>query len=132
VGRGRATRWNVSTASKNCAAVVLARMSDHRRSHRGDVVVGRPLERRLGQPELEVQPGFEQIQGMGWTAETRDPARLRGPAEVRWHSDAAARSRPDSHQVAITQDAQRLVHHRRADAEPVHELGSAAKVSPDL
>ena len=102
---------------------------DHRRPHRGDVVAGRPLERRLGQPELEIQPGFEQVQGVrGGRLKPqiqRPHTDLRGRAG---DGDPAARSRPNRHQIAITQDAQRLVHHRRADAEPVHDLRAAPEV----
>ena len=124
--------WNASTESKYCVASVAGPHRDHRRPHRGDVVAGRPFERRLGQAELEIQPGFEQVQGMRGGRLKRQIQRsnpdLRGRAG---HRDPAAWSWPDRHQVAVTQDAQRLVHHRRADAEPVHDLRAAPQVSPD-
>ena len=126
------TPWNASTASKNCVASVAGPHGDHRRPHRGDVVAGRPFERRLGQAELEIQPGFEQVQGVRGGGLKREIQRANPDLRRRaGHRDPAARSRPDRHQVAITQDAQRLVHHRRADAEPVHDLRAAPQVSPD-
>jgi hypothetical protein len=86
----------------------------------------------LGHAELEVQPRFEQVQwvrGGRLEPEIQRPKMdLRGCAR---HGDPPARSRPDGHQVAITQDTQRLVHHGRADAEPVHDLRATPQVGSD-
>ena len=97
-----------------------------------DVVASRPFECCLGHAEFEVQPGFEQVEGVrGGRLEPqiqRPNTNLRGCTR---HGDPPARSRPDGHQVAITQDPERLVHHRRADAEPVHDLRATPQVGPD-
>jgi len=93
---------------------------------------GRALERRLRQTELEVQPGFEQVQwvrvGRLKRQIQRSQTDLRGRAG---HGDPAAGAWPHGYQVAIAQDAQRLVHHRRADAKAVHDLRAAPQVGPD-
>jgi len=98
--------------------------------HGRDVRPGGPLERDGGQPGLQVHPRFEKLER--WVPESWNH---RSIAEPDLRGRAATEIPPPCRGVPLTSPrcagSAGLVHDRRADPEPVHELRPAAEVRAD-
>jgi hypothetical protein len=84
-----------------------------------------PLRRHHGEQHVELGPGLEQLLRLDGEPLVPhvDPAQAQLGRRA-GHDHPAVRARPDRDQVALAQDAQRLVHHRRADLEAADQVGA--------
>ena len=101
----------------------------HRGPHRGDIVARSSFERGLGHAELEIEARLEEVERMR-VGRLKPEVQRPGPHLRRGigHGDTATGSGSHRHQVAVAQDPQRLVHHRRADPESIHQLRAASEM----